>query len=133
MAEKKKTSESIVDLEEGSKGKNTEKEKYKPSWVKIKPDEMEKIIIDLAKQGESPSKIGMILRDRHGIPKTKILGKKITSILINSGTMHKTEKMFHEERIQKLKNHIGKNKKDYNASRSLTKKLWVMYKLEGTN
>ena len=57
--------------------KNTDDKKSKVVWTKMKQDEVEKIIVDLGKQGEKPAKIGMILRDKYGVPKTKIYGKKI--------------------------------------------------------
>ena len=52
----------------------------KADWTKFKPVEVEKIIVDLARQGIAPEKIGLILRDQHGIPKAKLLGIKIKEI-----------------------------------------------------
>jgi small subunit ribosomal protein S15 len=102
----------------------------KPTWIKMKPEELEKLVIDLAKKGEPPSKIGIILRDKHGIPKSKLLGKKITKILETSGTEYATEKSLVEQKIEKLKTHIKANKHDYPSQRSLTKNLWAMHKLQ---
>ena len=101
----------------------------KPSWVKIKPIELQEITIKLAKQGNSPAKVGLILRDKHGIPKAKLLGKKITQILKNAKVPYQTEKEIVDKKIDKLKNHITKNKHDYPASRSLTKQLWNLHHL----
>ena len=42
----------------------------------------------------------------------------------------KTEENILDERIEKLKSHLSKNKKDYPASRALAKKLWVVNKFE---
>ena len=70
--------------------KKKEEEK-KPSWIKLKPKEVEDLVVDLAKKGESPAKIGLILRDKHGIPKTKVFGKKIKQILDQKGIEYKTE------------------------------------------
>ncbi len=54
----------------------------KPSWVSYKPKEAEMIVVKLAKEGNSPSKIGMILRDSYGIPDIALVTKKsITDIL----------------------------------------------------
>jgi small subunit ribosomal protein S15 len=101
----------------------------KPSWVKIKPAELEEIVAELAKQGIPPAKIGLILRDKHGIPKSKLLGKRITEILKNSKITFTTEKDTVDKKIDKLRNHITKNKHDYPASRSLTKQLWNLHYL----
>ena len=54
----------------------------KASWVKLKPNEIEEIIIKLAKQGHSSAKIGTVLRDQYGIPSTRVLTKeKISNIM----------------------------------------------------
>ena len=68
-------------------GKNKEEtsEQSKEQWVGLKPAEIEKIIIDLGKQGEQPAKIGLILRDKHGVPKDRLADKKITQILREAG------------------------------------------------
>jgi len=110
--------------------KDIEKGKLKPSWIKMKADEMEKIVIELAKKGESPAKIGLILRDKYGVPHSKMVGKKITSILKDKGVVYKTEKDILDLKVDSLRKHILKNKHDYNASKSLTKKLWVLNKFE---
>lgn len=110
---------------EVKEGKN-----MKPSWVKIKPEELEKIVVSLAKEGKKPAEIGMILRDKHGIPGAKLLGRKITKILKDAGVEYISEKQQVKERIEKLQKHVTKNKHDYSASRSLTKELWVLRKLE---
>lgn len=102
----------------------------KPSWIKMKPKEMEEIIVEMAKQGETPAKIGLILRDKYGIPKSKLFGKRIAEILKEKGVSYKTEKDVLETNIERLRGHIARNKFDYGASRSLTKKLWVVRNYE---
>lgn len=104
--------------------------RWKPAWVKMKPFELESIIVDLAKQGESPSKIGMILRDKHGVPRVKLFGKRVVKVLKEKGIPYKSEKDFVSAEIERLKQHSGKNKRDHSASRAITKKLWGLYKLE---
>ncbi len=96
-----------------------------------KPDltEIEKTIIDLANKGETPAKIGLTLRDMHGIPKIKILGKKITQMLKQLNAPVIKEKQIMDKKIETLREHIKKNKKDHPAKRSLTKKLWAVQKL----
>lgn len=39
-----------------------------PSWLKSTPEEVCEHIFKLAKKGLSPSQIGVILRDSHGVP-----------------------------------------------------------------
>ena len=126
MTEKSDKEIKMEELDEEAEEQVTEK---KPSWIKTKPEELKSLIADLAKQGKTPAQIGLALRDKHGIPKAKILGKKITQILQESNTPYKTEKQRVDEKIGNIKSHIEKHKHDYTAKRSLTKKLWDSYNL----
>ncbi len=96
----------------------------KPDWISMKPAEMEKIVVDLGKAGESPSKIGIILRDKHGIPKSKLLGKKVSQIMIEANIPITSEKEKIQSEVKKLEVHIAKNKHDYTSKKSLAKKMW---------
>ncbi len=89
----------------------------KADWTKIKPAEIEKIIVELARQGEPPEKIGLILRDQHGIPKAKLLGTKIGKILNKNKLDSNSEKKNIVQKIENLKKHSQKHKHDYTAMR----------------
>lgn len=102
----------------------------KPEWVSMKSADLENLVVDLAKKGNSPEKIGLILRDQHGVPKAKLLGKSISKILQENKVSTKSERDKISEKINTLKVHISKHKKNHPASRSLSKKLWVLHKLE---
>ena len=53
-----------------------------PSWCKQNGAKVTEQICNLAKQGHTPSQIGVILRDFHGVPQVKsITGSKILRIL----------------------------------------------------
>lgn len=53
-----------------------------PSWCRYTSEEVEALVVKLAREGNLPSKIGVILRDQYGIPLVKpIVGKSITEIL----------------------------------------------------
>jgi len=57
-----------------------------PSWCNYKPEEVEALVVKLAKEGRPPSEIGIILRDQYGIPLVKpITGKSIMEILEEAG------------------------------------------------
>lgn len=101
-----------------------ETEKAKPDWVKIKPAELSKIVINLHKEGNSPAKIGLILRDQHGIPKAKLLGKKISQILKEEKQTIESPVTQIEKSKDNLEKHIAKNKHDYTALKTLHKKMW---------
>jgi small subunit ribosomal protein S15 len=54
-------------------------------WLSQNRDQISALVVDLAKEGLSPSEIGLRLRDVHGIPLVKpVLGKNLTSILIEN-------------------------------------------------
>lgn len=102
----------------------------KADWVKIKPEELKKLVIELAKKGESPAKIGLILRDKHGIPKAKLLGKRISEILEEAKIPYNSEKDALKKKIEKITKHIEKNKHDKGARRPITKALWKLRDIE---
>ncbi len=53
-----------------------------PSWCRYTAEEVEALVIKLAREGNPQSKIGVILRDQYGIPLVKtITGKGISDIL----------------------------------------------------
>jgi small subunit ribosomal protein S15 len=53
-----------------------------PEWVTYSREEVEELILKLAKEGSAPSKIGLILRDQYGIPDVRpIVGMKLTKVL----------------------------------------------------
>src|SRR4030067_2371297 len=56
--------------------------KRPPNWCKYQPEEVEALIVKLAKEGNSPSRIGTILRDQYAIPLAKpITGKRVIGVL----------------------------------------------------
>ncbi len=93
----------------------------KTGWVKMKPAEIENKVVELAKAGNSPEKIGLILRDEYGIPKVKVIGKKLTKILKENGIDKNSEIDNTSKKIDKLVKHAEKHKHDYYAKRAIVK------------
>lgn len=78
-----------------------------PAWLKTTPEQVVDQICKLAKKGATPSQIGVVLRDSHGIAQVKVvtgenyacaikpaawlmstpIGNKILRILKSNGTM----------------------------------------------
>ncbi|VBB83060.1 Ribosomal 40S subunit protein S13, putative [Yarrowia lipolytica] len=53
-----------------------------PSWFKLTPDAVVEQIIKYARKGLTPSQIGVLLRDSHGVSQVKVAtGNKILRIL----------------------------------------------------
>ena len=57
-----------------------------PHWLKTTPEDVVEHIIKLARKGLTPSQIGVVLRDSHGIPQVRfVTGNKILRILKTEG------------------------------------------------
>lgn len=91
-------------------------------WIEYSNEEIEELILKLKKEGNSTSKIGIILRDQYGIPNVKsVTGKKITKILEDHG-----QKEEYPEDIMNLirkavniRDHLRENPKDLHTKRGL--------------
>jgi len=74
-----------------SKGKGISKSalpyrRTPPSWLKVNPGEVTEHVCKLAKKGQTPSQIGVTLRDCHGIAQVAhVTGSKILRILKKNG------------------------------------------------
>lgn len=114
--------------------------KRPPVWCKYKPEEVEALVIKLAKEGHAPSKIGTILRDQHGIPLTKsIAGKTVTKILKDAELAPSLPEDLETllKKAARLHAHLEKNEKDLRNKTALQiieakiHKLSRYYKREG--
>lgn len=114
--------------------------KRPPSWCKYQPEEVEALVIKLAKEGVPPSRIGTILRDQYAIPLVKpITGKTITNILKDAGlALAMPEDLASMlKKAESLTVHLERNKKDLHNKKALQileakiHKLSRYYKREG--
>ena len=114
--------------------------KRPPSGCKYQPEEVEAIVIKLAKEGNPPSRIGTILRDQYAIPLVKpITGKTITKMLKDAELAPAIPEDLGSllKKAEGLAAHFEKNKKDLHNKRALQiieakiHKLSRYYKREG--
>ena len=91
-------------------------------WVTYSPDEITTLIVNLAKEGNTPSAIGIKLRDQYNIPLVKqITGKDILEVLRDNNL----EPELPEElgrllsRAKRLQTHLKIHKGDRKNVRSL--------------
>lgn len=106
----------------GKAGSTRPSKKKLPSWVRYKPKEVELLIVKLAKDGKTPSQVGMVLRDIYGIPLTsKITGKRISKILEEKKLLGKLPEdiMALIKKSIAVRKHIEINHKDESAQRGL--------------
>eukprot|EP01126_Amoeba_proteus_P065569 TRINITY_DN9352_c0_g1_i3.p1 TRINITY_DN9352_c0_g1~~TRINITY_DN9352_c0_g1_i3.p1 ORF type:complete len:152 (+),score=30.24 TRINITY_DN9352_c0_g1_i3:101-556(+) len=86
-----------------------------PSWLKVTPDDVNKHVCSLAKKGLTPSQIGVILRDSHGIGRVKnVTGNTILRILkVNGLGPSIPEDLYHLiKKAVSVRKHLERNKKD---------------------
>ena len=106
--------------------------KRPPAWCRYTAEEVEALVMRLAKDGHSPSKIGIILRDQHGIPLAKpITGKSVTQILKERGLATSLPEDLENllRKATRLHVHFDKNKADLHNKRSLQLVEAKIYKL----
>ncbi len=111
-----------------------------PEWVEMSAEEVEKKVLELYNDGYEPSMIGMILRDRYGIPSVRqVTGKKLLKILKEKGveiTLPEDLKALIKKALN-LRKHLEIHKKDYHNLRGLQlieAKIWRLsnyYKEKG--
>jgi ribosomal protein S15P/S13E len=93
----------------------------KPIWLKYTEQEIKEIILKLIeKQPElTCEKIGLVLRDNYGIPKTKIYGFSISEVLKEANKYQDPDLKNLTLKIENLEKHLGKNHGDKKTGRSL--------------
>ncbi|KAI3953129.1 hypothetical protein MKW98_020324 [Papaver atlanticum] len=121
------------------------------SWLKISSPDVEDNICKFAKKGLTPSQIGVILRDSHGIAQVKsVTGSKILRILKAHGLAPEIpEDLYHLiKKAVAIRKHLERNRKDKDSKFRLiliesrihrlaryykrTKKLTPVWKYEST-
>jgi small subunit ribosomal protein S15 len=130
-------------MHSAAKGKSGSKKpvkKTKPVWVRYGQNEIEFIIVKLAKEGKTPSQIGLILRDIYGIPDIKVmLGKSVTKLMKEKSLLAELPEdlMALIKKSILIRKHLEQNHKDETANRGLQlteskiKRLIKYYKRTG--
>jgi len=92
----------------------------KPVWLKYTESEVKEIILKLVEKNPelTAEKIGLILRDNYGIPKTKIYGFKISQVLKEADKYESPDQKNLIAKSEKLEKHLIKNKGDKRTGRS---------------
>jgi len=106
----------------GRSGSTRPISKKTPSWCKYTSDEVEELVLKLAREGNSASTIGVLLRDRYAIPLVRsITGKTIKQILATDQQSRSLPEDLASlvKKADDLRKHLDKNRKDYVNKRSL--------------
>ena len=104
----------------------------KPDWVTYSAEEVEQLVVQFGKKGDTASAIGLKLRDQYGIPLVKaITGKKIAQILKE----HEITTPLPEDMTALIKKalnvrrHLEENKKDLESKKGLQRTEAKVYRL----
>lgn len=106
----------------GRSGSTRPLSKKTPTWCKYNAEEVEALVAKLAREGNNASTIGIILRDRYGIPLAKpIIGKTIHELLKSSDAAPKIPEDLDTlmKKAERARRHLERNKADSIAKRSL--------------
>lgn len=96
--------------------------KSTPSWVTTTPEEAKTVVLKLAKEGVSPSRIGQTLRDDYGVPLLRpLVGKSVGKVLTEGKAAPKVPQDLQDliERAQRVQKHLQIHKSDRKNVHSL--------------
>ena len=106
--------------------------KSAPSWVASTPDEVKSTILKLSKDGMTPSKIGVTLRDEYGVPLVKpLLGMSVMEVLVEGKAAPKMPQDLQDliDRALRIQNHLQVHKSDRKNVHSLELTEAKVYRL----
>ena len=89
--------------------------KSTPNWVTVTPEEARSVILKLAKDGTTPSRIGQTLRDDYGVPLVKpLIGKSVGQVLTDGKAAPKVPQDLGDliERAQRVQKHLQGHRSD---------------------
>ena len=116
----------------GKSGSTRPSRLEKPVWVERSSEEVEDLVIKLARKGLSKSMIGTVLRDSYGIPLVKVVtGKKINQILEEN----EIEAPLPEDlsnlvkKALNIREHMETNHKDLQGKKGLQRTESKIYRL----
>jgi len=100
------------------RGKSSSKKpqiKVAPDWVRLKPKEVEELIVKMARQGMNSTMIGLRLRDEYGVPSVRALCKKtVTQIMKENGIKieYPDDLLNLIKKAVRMRKHLSENKRD---------------------
>jgi len=106
----------------GTSGSVRPYRKEAPEWSNTDTTEIEKIVVDLRKDGMSTSQIGLALRDRYAVPDVKLAtGKRINEILRENGLESEIPEDLRNlmQKALGIRKHLAENNKDVHNKRQL--------------
>jgi small subunit ribosomal protein S15 len=93
-----------------------------PEWSNKDSKEIETTVLELRKQGRSSAEIGLVLRDKHGVPDVKLAtGRRVNEILTENGLESKIPEDLRNLILKSLglRKHMDANRNDLHNKRQL--------------
>jgi len=106
----------------GSSGSVRPHRKDVPEWFNTDLAEIEKLVVDMRKEGLSTAVIGTVLRDKYGVPDVKLAtGKRVGAILADHNMTSDIPEDLRNlmQKALGLRKHLAENKKDVHNKRQL--------------
>ena len=94
----------------------------KSDWVKTTPEQINELVVEMDKEGLSPSQIGIKLQNEYAIPSIKsVTGKKMKQIMLDNKIKQEIPEDLEAlvKRAVSLQSHLKVNKGDRKNVRSL--------------
>ncbi|MFQ6089456.1 MAG: 30S ribosomal protein S15 [Candidatus Methanofastidiosia archaeon] len=107
------------------KGKSKSKRSLRtslPTWVEYSAEEIKDLVLRYAREEHSPSKIGIILRDQHGVPSVKQMTSKSITKILEEGELslsYPEDLLNLIRKAVELRKHLDSNPKDLHSRRGL--------------
>lgn len=99
----------------GRSGSKRPTSKVSPAWVEYSAHEVEELAVKLAKEGNNPTQIGLILRDKYGVPSVgNLCGKSVSTMLEEQKLLpqYPDDLLSLIRRAVRMRNHLKDNKSD---------------------
>ena len=104
------------------KSQSMKQSTMKSDWVKLTPEQIGKLVVEMNKEGLNASQIGIKLRDEHAISSIKsVTGKNMKQFMEENGINQEIPEDLEAlvKRALSLQNHLKSNKGDRKNVRSL--------------
>jgi len=104
----------------GKSGSHKPPKSKEAKWLEYDKEEIISLILKLAKEGNTPSKIGIILRDQYGIPDVRMLGLRVSKVVETEIKKEVPENMYSlMKKAVNMHRHLNEKKKDTKGKHSL--------------
>ncbi|MCX6818985.1 MAG: 30S ribosomal protein S15 [Candidatus Aenigmarchaeota archaeon] len=104
----------------GKSGSHKPPKSKEAKWLEYDKEEISSLILKLAKEGNTQSKIGIILRDQYGIPDVRMLGLRVSKVVETEIKTEVPENMYNlMKKAVNMHRHLNEKKKDTKGKHSL--------------